>query len=163
MHGTLRLTQCPPMTGGYSLHTPFFQNRSDSPFQVAHVSILISWPCLFFIKAALFLFYIELFGILRWLRYLAWFGMTFHGLFYTAAMIVISVTCSPRTGQERTDWLAATISPKCPYMLLPTVSGAVNVLSDFYLLILPLPALWRLHLPTRKKLEVLAVVLTGSM
>ncbi|KAL6718612.1 hypothetical protein ACLMJK_002846 [Lecanora helva] len=43
------------------------------------------------------------------------------------------------------------------------VRGPFNVLSDLYLLILPLPAVWQLHLPFRARLGLAAVFLTGFL
>ena len=41
--------------------------------------------------------------------------------------------------------------------------GVVSVLSDLYLIILPLPAVWNLQLPLRRKLAVSAMFFTGTV
>ena len=43
------------------------------------------------------------------------------------------------------------------------IFGAASVVSDLYLVILPLPAVWSLQLPFRKKIGVSAMFLTGSV
>lgn len=41
--------------------------------------------------------------------------------------------------------------------------GTVNVVSDLYLIILPIIAVSRLHLSLKKKIGILAIFLTGSL
>ena len=55
-------------------------------------------------------------------------------------------------------------SPKCATSRpLVIVIGVVSLVSDLYLVILPLPAVWQLQLPLRRKLAVSAMFFTGSM
>ena len=119
---------------------------------------------MWFIKLSLFVLYLEIFGRLRWLRYSALIGMIITGLFYFASAIIYAVPCSPRNGHNQTAYLQAIVSPQClttrPMMV---VIGAASVVSDLYLVILPLPAVWSLQLPFRKKIGVSAMFLTGSM
>ena len=42
-------------------------------------------------------------------------------------------------------------------------SGIFNVISDFAILILPMPCLWKLQMPLRKKLLVMGVFATGFL
>ena len=42
-------------------------------------------------------------------------------------------------------------------------TGIFNVVSDFAILILPMPALWGLHAPVRKKIMMVAVFATGFL
>ena len=42
-------------------------------------------------------------------------------------------------------------------------TGIFNVISDFMILILPMPALWRLQVPLRKKVMMIAVFATGFL
>ena len=39
--------------------------------------------------------------------------------------------------------------------------GVVNIISDFFILIVPLPAVWSLQLPIKKKVGISAIILTG--
>lgn len=43
------------------------------------------------------------------------------------------------------------------------VLGVVSLVSDVYLVILPLPAVWKLQLPLGRKIAVSAMFFTGSM
>ena len=42
-------------------------------------------------------------------------------------------------------------------------SGVLNAISDFAVLILPMPCLWKLQMPLRQKLLVMGVFATGSL
>ncbi|KAI4240728.1 MAG: hypothetical protein L6R40_004973 [Gallowayella cf. fulva] len=48
-------------------------------------------------------------------------------------------------------------------MVIALVGGPFNLVSDLYLLLMPLPAVWQLQLPLRKRLGVAGVFLTGSL
>jgi hypothetical protein len=43
------------------------------------------------------------------------------------------------------------------------LQGAFGVFSDLYILVIPIPAILKLHLPTQRKLAVLSMFLTGSL
>jgi hypothetical protein len=46
--------------------------------------------------------------------------------------------------------------------IMSIASGAVNVVCDFYLFLLPLPAISKLNLPTRRKTGVFLIFFTGA-
>ncbi|MCJ1346583.1 hypothetical protein MMC31_004801, partial [Peltigera leucophlebia] len=48
-------------------------------------------------------------------------------------------------------------------MVMTYVQGIFNIVSDFYVLVLPLPVVWKLQLPLRKKIAVSAVFMTGLL
>ncbi|KAL9038259.1 MAG: hypothetical protein Q9180_003244, partial [Flavoplaca navasiana] len=74
----------------------------------------------------------------------------------------MAASCAPKHGYTKLDFLSAITADKCARNnYLNTWPGLFNILSDFYLLILPLPAVWRLQLPTRKKLGICGMFLTG--
>lgn len=75
------------------------------------------------------------------------------------------VDCRPLDGQNQLSYLEAVGSPQCRALntSLATVVRAANVVSDLYLLVLPLPAVWALNLDIKRRLGVSAMFLTGSM
>ncbi|MCJ1254964.1 hypothetical protein MMC24_002780 [Lignoscripta atroalba] len=123
------------------------------------VSVAIYGPVIFLVKLAIFLLLLHLFSRLRWLRYLVYTGIAITGLFYFSGVIVAFVLCGPSPGQ---DYLAASMTPRCMKLARYGVAqGVANVLSDFYLLFIPIPAIWSLQLPTRKKIGVSSIFMTG--
>jgi hypothetical protein len=93
-------------------------------------------------------------------------GIVVTGLFYWATLVVFATMCTPSgTGpQSQMSYLQALASAKCERTRpLTVLTGAFNVVSDLYLILLPLPAVWSLNLPLPKKLGVLTIFLTGLM
>lgn len=125
------------------------------------VAVIYS-PVVWLVKLSLFLLFLEIFRRLRWMRYCVYFGITLTGLFYLSVMTALAVLCGPREGQSQASYLSAMASPRCAHSkAVNLVGGIFNVVTDFYILILPLPAVWSLQLPTRKKIGVSAIFLTG--
>lgn len=119
-------------------------------------------PFIWFIKLSLFVLYLEIFGLLRWLRYSAYAGIFVTGSFYFACMVAFSVLCAPENGQTQLSYLSALASPKCARSrALVLAQGIVNVVSDLYLIALPMPAIWSLQMPLKRKLGVAAMISTG--
>ena len=87
------------------------------------------------------------------------------GLFYNASMIAYLVVCAPTDGQSQFAYISALASPRCTQTRRPlaVIQGAVNVISDLYLIILPLPAVWSLQISFRRKISISAIFLTGMM
>ena len=117
------------------------------------------------LKLTLFLLYVQLFRPLRWLRILSYIGAIVSGMFYVSLSIVYAALCAPRDGQSTIAYFSALTSRRCSHGQDSVVIllGVVNLASDLYLLVLPLPAVWKLHLALRRKLAILTMFLTGAM
>jgi hypothetical protein len=69
--------------------------------------------------------------------------------------------CSPR--QEET-FIIADASERCLMLSSQWYSlAAFNVLSDVYLVIIPIPVVMKLQLSTEKKIRVCAIFMTGIL
>lgn len=99
------------------------------------------------------------------MRYLSISGAVVTGLFYFAIMVSYLISCEPMGGHDTLAWTFGLNSPKCQkiHPLTAVALGIVGLVSDVYLLILPLPAVWNLQLPLRRKLAVSAMFMTGSV
>lgn len=133
--------------------------------QLALVLEAVYGPFIWSIKLSLFVLYVQVFRPLRWLRYLAYAGAVTTGLLYLAIMVAVIVLCVPRNGgHSELAYLTALDSPKCSNaQSIVILLGVMGLLSDLYLVILPLPAVWKLQLPFRRKLAVSAMFFTGSV
>jgi hypothetical protein len=124
-------------------------------------------PCVWLIKLSLFTLLLELFGRLRWMRFMAILGITVTGLIYGAVVVLFGLMCLPREAAEPSQWpyRRAMESAKCTRIrpLIRIVVSLVSITSDLYLIILPLPPVWSLRLPLRKKWAVSTIFLTGLM
>ena len=119
-------------------------------------------PIAFCAKLSLFLLYYRLFARHQWIRYLVYLGVASAAAMYTASTIVYGYLCLPRRGQ---GWVEAGLSSRChrQFILASYVRGPFNVVSDLYLLFLPLPAVWQLQIPLRKRLGIATIFLTGFL
>ncbi|KAL8921811.1 MAG: hypothetical protein Q9208_005568 [Pyrenodesmia sp. 3 TL-2023] len=118
-------------------------------------------PVLFAVKLSLFLLLYSIFGRLQWMRHFVIFGIVVTGLLYTANVIVFPVMCSPRSGQS---YVEASASARCSRSVsFGLFSASFNIASDFYLLLLPIPAVLGLQMPKKKKIGVIAIFATGLM
>lgn len=118
-------------------------------------------PTVFFAKLSLFLLYLRIFSPDRWTRFLIYFGIGFTFVYYMVTAGILVGLCVPRKGES---WPLALLSSRCHKALVMTyVQGIFNIVSDFYILLLPLPVIWKLQLPLRKKIGVCAIFMTGLL
>ena len=97
---------------------------------------------------------------MRWLRISVYIGATITTLFYGAVTIVLLVYETPRNS----SWSAWELNPeqsKSVNVSIPT--GAVGLAIDTFLLLLPIPAVFKLEMPTRRKFGVLVIFMTGIL
>lgn len=114
-----------------------------------------------FAKLALFLLYYRLFASDHWTKIAIYLGIIAVCLFYLACAITFLILCLPRPGE---NWLSPRFNARCrPVVKVSSAHGWFGLLSDLYIFFLPLPVLWGLHMPLRKRLGVAAVFLTGLM
>ena len=124
-------------------------------------TITIYVPTIFFTKLSLFLLYLRVFSPDRRTRYLIYFGIAFTTVFYSVILIYILVVFIP---PSRSSWFEAwRISTTQSFKNVTYVQSAVNTISDFYLLGLPMPIVWKLQMPRRKKIGVSAIFLMGTL
>lgn len=87
--------------------------------------------------------------------------MGWLSLFYCGAFVAIAILTIPKPGQSL---LAAARSAEAAKSVqLVITQSAVGVATDFLIFCLPIPVLWRLQLPLRKKIGVLAIFTTGLL
>ena len=118
-------------------------------------------PGLGLLKLSVFLMYFNIFWPLRWLRISVYIGSTATTVFYVSFAVVEAVCTTPRDGLSWADWIIGAEEQKSLAALLPT--AVVGFLVDLCLLVLPIPALARLHLPTKKKLALSCFFATGML
>jgi hypothetical protein len=105
--------------------------------------------------------YLQIFTIKRAFRIAVHIGIAFTAGLYGSSLIVESYFQAPHVGQT---WEILAIEPNM--MQLKTwiaAQGALIVLLDVYIFLLPLPIILRLHLPVRRRVQLTAVFLTAAM
>ena len=126
------------------------QRRLSSGYQA------IYGPFVWLVKLTIFILYIEIFGSIRWLRLSAFIGALFTGMVYLGSMIVFLVFCSPFV----VEWTSQRCHRAAPFL---ASVGVVNFVSDLFLIVLPLPAVWNLQLPRKKKVAISVIFMTGTV
>lgn len=129
--------------------------------QQSYITTIMVTPALGFIKLSLFILYYQLFRTLRWLRICVLVGAPISAAFYVAVTITAFVLNSPWPGESFLEAILSWHYLKFAEFSIPT--GVIGMLVDWYLLILPIPAVLGLHMSTAKKLGVLIVFMTGSL
>ncbi|KAK0673552.1 hypothetical protein QBC41DRAFT_265774 [Cercophora samala] len=128
----------------------------------AHLFQVITPIAQFFVKCSVLLLYYNIFSVLRWMRIATTISIVLLLAFQFSIAIATAVNCSPTTGQDVFSYVLAFSQPQCfkgrRYWL---IMGIGSVVIDAGLIILPLPAVWSLRLPLKRKLAVSAMFLVG--
>ncbi|KAL4935413.1 hypothetical protein BDV06DRAFT_228852 [Aspergillus oleicola] len=110
------------------------------------------------IKLALLFFYYRIFPRHNRIRYFIIFGVLFVVVSHTTLLFCTVFACSP----VQRSW-DPTLPGRCwDPIILPYLSGALSVATDFYVLLLPVKTLWGLHTTTRKRIRLLIVFGLGG-
>ena len=121
---------------------------------------LILGPALWCSKAAILVLYIRLFGSKIWLRYTSYGVLVVIFLFYWAQLALSGAFCTPHKGET---WDSDVLIRCSDLSVMGVILGAVGVASDLVLLVLPLPVVYGLHLPPKKKLGLLVIFLMSGL
>ncbi|KAL8737108.1 MAG: hypothetical protein Q9181_002028 [Wetmoreana brouardii] len=110
-------------------------------------------PAMFFTKLSLLLLYHRVFAPDRVTTCLVYFGVFYCFVLYTSALLLTFLLCP------------SMLTASCKYQanLFIFISSGLNVAGDIYFLIIPLAAVAKLHLPTRKKFGASAIFFAGLL
>jgi hypothetical protein len=121
------------------------------------------------LKLSLLLLYQRIFNVDRRTRYAIRASMVLVPLYYGTAMVLLLSICMPRNvrngsasgGRSRESYKAAHQRCVRRQVGLNIASSVFNAASDLLLLLLPLPLVWGLQLPLRRKVGVTLLFITG--
>ncbi len=105
--------------------------------------------------------YLQIFGPLPWLRICVYIGLFLNWGFYTAVIVASIYYQAPNPGQTWQEGFLNDRYTKSFNMTIPIASGSLFL--DTYIFVLPLIAVSKLRLSTKKKIGVMAVFATGLM
>ena len=112
-------------------------------------------------KLSLFILYLRLFEQDKKTRILAWIGIVFCTMYYIFELVYALVRCSPWPGENHT---APYVSGRCTLMrIYGNGISLLNVISDIYLVVIPIPVVKRLHMSWKKKTRVWSVFMLGIL
>ena len=131
-------------------------------FHITQLETYAEWvylPLSAAIKLSCLLFYRRIFGPSLLMRRLIYAGVVFILATYIGLLITSILGCLPVVKHWN-----PTVSGHClPPGSTAYSSGALNVVSDIFVVFLPLPALWRLNMRLSRRLKVMAVFGLGLM
>ena len=112
-------------------------------------------------KSSLLLLYHRIFAPKQSFRYLIYFGIVFAIGTQLSMNIIDAIFCTPNIGQP---W-SYKVGIKCASHArgYTIAQGISNVLLDLFILCLPIPTVWGLQLPVRKKIGVTLIFMTGLL
>ncbi|KAI0535047.1 hypothetical protein GGR58DRAFT_480561 [Xylaria digitata] len=111
-------------------------------------------------KCSIILFYIRIFSILRWIRIICYTLLIFTPIFYATYVALGLAYCIPGPGK---GWLTSPAT--CTNISVPATvaAGAVAVLIDIILFVLPFFVVSKLNLSRDKKKALVIVFLIGVL
>lgn len=120
----------------------------------------------FFPKAAIFLMYRELFRVCSNAVHMSiWLGLIFTFLTNASNVPISLAFLAPHYGEDWNDVLVrlSAHSSRPQYLLLGPIQGAVSVILDIYIFILPLTIISHIILSPRKKIQLLLLFSTALL
>lgn len=111
-------------------------------------------------KLSLLMLYRRIFTFeARWFRVGWWMNLTFLALYFTGVNIDICLQCLP----ESVDHLWNLQASCHPNFAVAKIIGGVNAFLDITLLILPIPMVWKLQMPRKRKMVVSGIFGIGLL
>ena len=112
-------------------------------------------------KLSLLLLYYRIFALNTMTKATIYVGILTKCVFYLTSSVAQFAICVPRSGES---WTSTSFDARLrKYRVMTVIQGIFGLTSDLYIFILPLPLLWRLHMPLKRKIGVTAIFLTGLM
>lgn len=106
-----------------------------------------------FVKTTLLVFYLRIFSPVRRTTFIIWVGIGTIALFYILSIALYIYFTLP-IGSEKHQAALLDFS---------AAQGVFSVVTDFYVLAVPIGSTLKLHLPSRRKIGLCAVFATGLL
>ena len=114
-----------------------------------------------FLKDTFFIMYLHIFKPLRWFRICAYMGAAITTTFYIATTVAGLFLTTPRRGET---WAERLLKKEVRNSFnVPVATSSFGVVIDLVILLLPMIAVMPLQLPTRRKIGLVCVFMTGLL
>ncbi|KAK8113133.1 hypothetical protein PG984_013659 [Apiospora sp. TS-2023a] len=131
--------------------------------KIIFVETLLFAPAFFFPKAAILLLYRQLFVIQRGRRIAINIGLVVILLLYLSNIPMAVIYNAPHAGQSWDSMLLTLKENAREFCIAGSVQSAIGAVLDIYIFILPLPILWKLQLPYRRRVQLVATFSTALL
>lgn len=115
--------------------------------------------CLIGFKMSILMIYLRLFGVSKKFKYFTWVVMFFVCGYLFSNFWTQLFGCSPPSKY----WYPNTPGHCMNYTKAGLAYGSMNISSDLFILLLPLPMIWNLKLSRREKIGVSLIFMSGTM
>lgn len=130
-------------------------------FRILAVEIIIGALAFLFSKVSILILLLRLFSSSRTLRYLVYFGLLWATITSIIVMVAGGILCAPRHDESNGD---LTLIMRCAHETTwALVQGVLDVALNFFILFLPLPIIYKMEMGQKKKIGVIAILMTGLM
>jgi hypothetical protein len=117
------------------------------------------FPMILSIKLCILLGYLRVFKTDLGTKCGIWIGLMACTIFYTVTFFMDVFRCKP----VEAAWNPTVHGTCLSYAAFPWATGIFNVVSDFYILVLPLPVLFKMHMPLARRLRIASIFGLGSL
>jgi hypothetical protein len=120
-------------------------------------------PVFFFPKAAIFLLYRQLFAVGKRFRMAIDAGLLVTFLLYLSEIPLAVIYAAPRPGHSWDSLLVTLEANEHPFALGGTIQSVFGTVLDLYIFFLPLPTLYRLQMPSRRRWQLIGIFSTALL
>ena len=119
-------------------------------------------PTTFFAKSTILLLYLRVFTVERVIRYCVWLGLAWNLLIYWIGVPLTAYFCVSPSGKA---WVVDNLrSDRCMKLTVwGVIQGALAVVLDLYIFLLPIPIVLRLQMSLKRRLSILGVFGTSTL
>ncbi|CAJ0547958.1 Ff.00g047120.m01.CDS01 [Fusarium sp. VM40] len=124
-----------------------------------YLSACIYVLCGSFAKLALLIFYLRL-SPQRWFKWAVWTAITIICIYTVILFCLVLFACKPMA----MNWDITVTDGVCINQTKTYIAtAAVNIISDLFLFVLPLPMVFQLQLPAKQKIGLMGIFTIGSL
>jgi hypothetical protein len=116
-----------------------------------------------FTKIALLALYLRIFRPSRVSTVSSWFGIVFIAAFYLTFVALLTYYLAPHVGDGGWGSLMHLQRTMYAAKYVNFAQGVGNVITDFYVIAIPIPMVMGLHLPAKRKFGVACLFLVGLL
>lgn len=149
-----------PISEGQSCHGP---QRSQKAYttanQYTYAQTLVYVIGLYFVKLSLLILFYRVFGVNQHFRWALYSIVGIWTAYVAINTPVVIFRCTP----VRKAWDPEVEGHCLDLVKLGVSAGYINIVTDFLILILPIPMVWSLHLSSKIRLGIIAIFATGIL
>lgn len=138
-----------------------YMEGADIFKQLSTVNIIMIAVLPYLIKISILVLYLRIFGHNRTFRRVVYGSIAFMVVAAIAFMLPMAMQCLPL--HDTWNFQPGGRQRCLDAPLLGFITTTTNAITDLYVLALPLPLIWKLQLPTRKKIGVIATFASGGL